>query len=116
MDSMYSNFSAIDRCLAALTIEADTSTNSFDRLISIKFIVPYKLYLQKRSFYGSVYQNTDSEYFQLINLIRNALAFTDFIFTIGRYMYKNNKFLGEFVIAMGKDLCYLYKRMKTQLT
>lgn len=51
-----------------------------------------------------------------MNLIRNALSFTDVVFTIGRYLYKNNKFLVEFNMAIGRDLARLYRRMRVRMS
>jgi hypothetical protein len=35
------------------SIRIDASTNSFDKLLCEKFLIPYKLYLQKRNFFSS---------------------------------------------------------------
>lgn len=98
-----------------ITIDINRCTNSFDRLIYERFVNPYKLYLQKRNLFGCAAHSSEDENYQLINLIRNGLSFTDIIFTIGRYLYKDNKFLGDFVTVIAKDLSQLYKMMRLQL-
>ena len=115
MENTSPNFEPINRCLSALSIKIDASTGSFDKLLCEKLVIPYKLYLQKRNFFTSPAHTCENQTYQIINLIRSALSFTDFIFTIGRYMYKDNRFLGYFITTIAKDLSILYKRMKNQL-
>jgi hypothetical protein len=62
-----------------------------EKMLSEKLIVPYKLYLQKRNMLN--FLNNENELYQIVNLIRSALAFTDVVFILGRYFFKQHPFL-----------------------
>jgi len=74
-------------------------------------VLPYKTYLLKRNVLNLQEVDSESQCFVLINLIKAALAFTNILFTIGRYLFQSYPFLGEFNVVMAKDLSSLYKTL-----
>ena len=50
-----------------------------------------------------------------MNLIRRAVSFTDIIFLIGRYLYREHRFLAEFNILIAKDLAELYAALRGRM-
>lgn len=95
---------------------SNAPTKGFDEVLKHKLLLPYRIYLQRRCFYSSAEFPREEEAFQIINLLKRAVNFADIVFTLGRYLYKENNFVADFNILLAADLSQLYLSLIEDLT
>ena len=84
-------------------------------MLNEKLIEPYKMYIYKRSCGQITVDKVEYEIYALINLLMFGTSFSDTIFTLGRYIFKENRCVRDFNVVMAKDFAKLYKRLSSVL-
>jgi hypothetical protein len=49
--------------------------------------------------------------YQMLNLLHQGTAFSDILYTFGRYYSDTFAFVVDFNIVLGKDMCFIYNKM-----
>ena len=87
-------------------------------MLQQNLLVPYRLYLQKRSlviFGQDNPQHSEARIYQLLNLINSGTSFSSIFFVLGRYYQQTIRCVQQLNQVLAQDIAFIYRIMSNQL-